>query len=40
VHLLREAIKKLKTGELRLTEGDARRLSAYTWPAMCASCRT
>jgi len=27
-----EAIKKLKTGELRLTEGDARRLSAYTWP--------
>jgi transcriptional regulator with GAF, ATPase, and Fis domain len=32
VHLLREATKKLKTGELRLTEGDARRLSAYAWP--------
>ena len=32
VHLLREATKKLKTGELRLTEGDARRLSQYSWP--------
>ncbi|HMJ31597.1 MAG TPA: sigma 54-interacting transcriptional regulator [Xanthobacteraceae bacterium] len=32
VHLLREATKKLKTGELRLTEGDARRLSQYAWP--------
>jgi formate hydrogenlyase transcriptional activator len=32
VHLLREATKKLKTGEVRLTEGDARRLSAYAWP--------
>jgi transcriptional regulator with GAF, ATPase, and Fis domain len=32
VHLLREAAKKLKTGELRLTEGDARRLSQYAWP--------
>lgn len=32
VHLLREACKKLNTGELRLTEGDARRLSQYAWP--------
>jgi transcriptional regulator with GAF, ATPase, and Fis domain len=32
VHLLRNACKKLKTGELRLTEGDARRLSQYSWP--------
>ena len=32
VHLLREASKKLKTGELRLTEADARRLSQYAWP--------
>ena len=33
VHLLRGAAKKLKTaGELRLTEGDARRLSQYAWP--------
>ena len=32
VHLLRETTKKLKTGEVRLTEGDARRLSAYAWP--------
>ncbi|MEI9804443.1 MAG: hypothetical protein WDN48_08275 [Pseudolabrys sp.] len=30
--LLRGATKKLKTGELRLTEGDARRLSQYAWP--------
>jgi len=32
VHLLREACKKLNTGELRLTEGDARRLTQYAWP--------
>ena len=32
VHLLHEARRKLKTGELRLTEGDARRLSQYPWP--------
>ena len=32
MHLLRQACKKLKTGELRLTEGDARRLSQYIWP--------
>jgi PAS domain S-box-containing protein len=32
IHLLRNACKKLKTGELRLTEGDARRLSQYPWP--------
>jgi PAS domain S-box-containing protein len=32
VHLLRGASKKLKTGELRLTEGDARRLTQYAWP--------
>jgi PAS domain S-box-containing protein len=33
MHLLRNACKKLKTGgELRLTEGDARRLSQYSWP--------
>src|SRR6185295_1961301 len=32
MHLLREARRKLKTGELRLTEGDARRLSQYPWP--------
>jgi len=31
-HMLREAMRKLKTGELRLTEGDARRLSQYAWP--------
>lgn len=32
VHMLREASKKLRTGELRLTEGDARRLTQYVWP--------
>jgi PAS domain S-box-containing protein len=32
VHLLREASRKLKCGELRLTEGDARRLTQYAWP--------
>jgi len=32
VHLLRGASKKLKTGELRLTEADARRLTQYVWP--------
>jgi len=32
LHLLRTAGKKLKTGDLRLTEGDARRLSHYSWP--------
>ncbi len=32
MHLLRQACKKLKTGELRLTEGDARRLAQYAWP--------
>ena len=31
-HFLREACKKLNIGELRLTEGDARRLSQYDWP--------
>jgi len=32
LHLLRAACKKLNTGELRLTEGDARRLAQYAWP--------
>jgi formate hydrogenlyase transcriptional activator len=32
LHFLRGASKKLKAGELRLTEGDARRLSQYAWP--------
>lgn len=32
MHLLREASKKLNVGELRLTEGDARRLAQYAWP--------
>jgi formate hydrogenlyase transcriptional activator len=32
VHLLGEASRKLNTGELRLTEGDARRLAQYSWP--------
>jgi len=32
VHLLEGACRKLKTGELRLTEGDARRLTQYPWP--------
>jgi PAS domain S-box-containing protein len=32
VHLLREVSKKINAGELRLTEGDARRLSQYSWP--------
>jgi formate hydrogenlyase transcriptional activator len=31
-HFLRGAARKLKLGELRLTEGDARRLSQYDWP--------
>lgn len=31
-HLLRDACRKLKAGELRLTEGDARRLTQYSWP--------
>ncbi|MFN4166350.1 MAG: sigma 54-interacting transcriptional regulator [Ferrovibrio sp.] len=31
-HFLRGASRKLKTGGLRLTEGDARRLSHYDWP--------
>jgi len=32
VHLLDRACKRLKTGELRLTEADARRLAQYAWP--------
>ena len=32
MHLLGGAAKKLKTGELRLTEADARRLAQYPWP--------
>ncbi|MFN4309785.1 MAG: sigma 54-interacting transcriptional regulator [Ferrovibrio sp.] len=31
-HFLRGASRKLKTAGLRLTEGDARRLSHYDWP--------
>jgi PAS domain S-box-containing protein len=32
MHLLSGAARKLKTGELRLTEADARRLAQYPWP--------
>jgi formate hydrogenlyase transcriptional activator len=32
VHLLDGVCKRLKTGELRLTEADARRLAQYAWP--------
>jgi PAS domain S-box-containing protein len=32
MHLLNGIAKKLKTGDLRLTEGDARRLAQYPWP--------
>jgi PAS domain S-box-containing protein len=32
LHLLGEARAKLRTGELRLTEADARRLTQYSWP--------
>jgi PAS domain S-box-containing protein len=32
LHLLNGVCKRLKTGELRLTEGDARRLAQYAWP--------
>jgi PAS domain S-box-containing protein len=32
VHLLRDASRKINTGELRLTEADARRLTQYSWP--------
>jgi formate hydrogenlyase transcriptional activator len=32
MHLLDSACRKLKTGELRLTEADARRLAQYAWP--------
>ncbi|WP_245416904.1 sigma-54 interaction domain-containing protein [Undibacter mobilis] len=32
MHLLGNASKKLNTGELRMTQGDARRLSLYDWP--------
>lgn len=31
-HFLRGASRKLKTSELRLTEGDVRRLVQYDWP--------
>jgi PAS domain S-box-containing protein len=31
-HFLRGAARKLKSGELRLTEGDVRRLTQYDWP--------
>jgi transcriptional regulator with GAF, ATPase, and Fis domain len=32
MHLLDGACRKLRTGELRLTEADARRLTQYAWP--------
>jgi transcriptional regulator with GAF, ATPase, and Fis domain len=32
MHILGEASRKLNTGELRLTEADARRLTQYSWP--------
>jgi PAS domain S-box-containing protein len=32
MHLLGNAAKKLNTGELRMTQGDARRLTLYDWP--------
>jgi PAS domain S-box-containing protein len=32
VHLLQEATRKLNSGKLLLTEGDARRLAQYAWP--------
>lgn len=32
MHLLRETGRKLRTGELRMTEADARRLMQYSWP--------
>jgi PAS domain S-box-containing protein len=32
LHLLDGVCKRLKTGELRLTEADARRLAQYAWP--------
>jgi PAS domain S-box-containing protein len=32
MHLLRGAAKKLKTGALRMTEADGRRLAQYAWP--------
>jgi formate hydrogenlyase transcriptional activator len=32
MHLLDGVCRKLKTGELRLTEADARRLAQYPWP--------
>jgi len=31
-HFLRQAQERLRVGELLLTEGDVRRLSAYDWP--------
>lgn len=31
-HFLRGAARKLKSGDLRLTEGDVRRLTQYDWP--------
>jgi len=31
-HFLEQACRKLRIGELTLTEGDVRRLSAYPWP--------
>jgi transcriptional regulator with GAF, ATPase, and Fis domain len=32
MHLLQEATRKLNSGKLLLTEGDARRLAQYAWP--------
>jgi transcriptional regulator with GAF, ATPase, and Fis domain len=32
MHMLRQAQKKLNTGELRITEADARKLAHYSWP--------
>ncbi|MGE0563037.1 MAG: sigma 54-interacting transcriptional regulator [Pseudolabrys sp.] len=32
MHILREASRKLRTGDLRLSEADARRLAQYPWP--------
>ncbi|AXK83960.1 PAS domain S-box protein [Pseudolabrys taiwanensis] len=31
-HFVRSEVRKLKTGDLRLTEADARKLTQYDWP--------
>jgi len=31
-HFLRDTVRKLKTGDLSLSEGNLRRLTAYRWP--------